>query len=77
MPETVNLESWNFSDGKKLSLAGTVPIDQVSDLRKFEKAMRVNPTFARGQGDDLGYHASSSGNYSWSFSVVLKRGEEL
>jgi hypothetical protein len=77
LPETVNLESWNFGDGKNLSLGGTVAIDQVSDLRKFEKALRANSIFARGQGNDLNYHASSSGNYSWSFSVVLKRGEEL
>ena len=77
MPETVNLETWNFSDGKKLALSGTVPVDQVSDLRKFEKGMRVHPVFGRGRGDDLNYRQTSPGTYSWSFSVELKRGEEL
>jgi hypothetical protein len=77
LPETVSLESWNFGDGKKLALGGTVPIDQVSDLRKFEKAMRNNQIFGRGRGDDLNYRQSGPGTYSWSFSVELKRGEEL
>jgi len=77
LPETVKLETWNFSEGRKLALAGTVPQDSASDLRKFEKTMRNLPLFARGRGDELNYSSSgASGTYRWSFSVELQKGEE-
>lgn len=76
LPETVKLETWNFSDGKKLALAGTVPQDAAGDLRKFEKAMRSNSLFTRGRGDELNYGSSgASGTYRWSFSLELNKGE--
>jgi hypothetical protein len=83
MPETLSLESWNFSDGRKLVLNGTVPVDQVNDLRDFARKLRGSstkdgqPMFDRGKPEDLNYRASSPGNYTWGLSVEMKRGEDL
>jgi hypothetical protein len=81
MPETIALETWNFGDGKRLSLAGSVPVDQVKDLTGFAKALRNytkggKPMFERSAGDDLNYRATSAGTYGWSLNLELIRGAE-
>ena len=81
MPETVTLESWNFSDGKKLVLAGTAPADQTTELINFESAMRKasdskgQPMFNRTKGDHLSYQIDRPGSVRWSFGLELNRAE--
>lgn len=82
MPETLSLESWNFGEGKKLSLNGSAPSnDQVQEILNFEKAVRKatdkdgNPMFAPNKGDYLSYRPGPNGSVVWGFSVELKRSE--
>jgi hypothetical protein len=84
LPASVNLESFNFSDGKKLTLVGSAPSDALQQLLDFETAMRKatingqvlfdsNPT----RGENLRYAAMGPNTYRWNFSVELKRSENI
>lgn len=80
MPETLSLESMNFSDGKRLLLSGTAPSDQVGPLIEFEAAMRKatgpsgQPMFDPLKGDNLSYHANpGASTVSWNFALELKK----
>mgnify|MGYP001156511852 FL=1 len=81
MPTSIMLESLNFSDGKRLTLRGTAPSDQVAQLIEFEPAMRkavVNgqPFFHPTKGENLNYQANpAAGTVTWNFSLELKRVE--
>jgi hypothetical protein len=82
MPEGLTLEGWNFTDGRKLSLNGTVPADQVQQLvDNFYPAMRKAPRdkdrlFDTSKpGENLNYSQITPGNYRWSFALELKRTE--
>ncbi|MGC3957829.1 MAG: hypothetical protein QM813_07735 [Verrucomicrobiota bacterium] len=80
LPETLTLESFGFSDGRKLALSGTAPGDSVGDVNKFygdiRKAM-VNgqPIFDFNKGQQLSTRAMPGGLVSWNFGLELKRTE--
>ncbi len=82
MPDGLTLDSWNFVDGKRLTLSGTGPSDGgVKDVLQFEGDMRK----ARGSDDQLmftdGGESTSthlnpgSASISWNFSLILRRVE--
>jgi len=83
IPADATLDSFNFSDGHRLSLNGTAPADKVQDLLNFESSMRKAPAndlpnapslFDRDKGDPLTYHVSGQ-VVNWNFSLELKRAE--
>jgi hypothetical protein len=79
LPEALTLEVLDFRDGKKLTLNGTAPADQVNMLLDFNEAMRKatskdNPLFRK--FGDLQYNkAAGGGTVSWNFSCELNRVE--
>jgi hypothetical protein len=85
MPETLSLDTWNFGDGKRLTLNGSAPSNEnVQQVLDFEKSVRKapNPTTKDGQllfdpnkGDYLSYRPGPNGSVVWGFSVELKRSE--
>ena len=80
LPESARLENFNFSDGRKLSLAGTSPKTQVQESLVFSANLRKaragdHPLFGLG-GDAFDYRdaAGAGGNdASWTFSLELAR----
>lgn len=83
IPAEATLDSFNFSDGHRLSLNGTAPADKVQELLNFESSMRkapandlptAQPLFDRDKGDPLTYHVSGQ-VVNWNFSLELKRSE--
>jgi hypothetical protein len=81
LPESVTLDGYNFSEGKKLTLSGSAPSDQVKRLLDFDSDIRkavVNgqPLFDPNAGDHLTYHSSPNG-VTWSCVLELKRSEAL
>ena len=82
MPEGLTLDSLNFSEGKRLSLKGTAPADQVSEINNFEDAMRKQDKdgqkfFDPNGGEHFITHSMPGGGMSWSFVLELKRSEVL
>jgi len=85
MPETLSLESWNFSDGKRLVLNGTAPSSEhVQEVLDFEKALRkyIDPKdgqqmFDPNKGEYLNWTRGANDTIRWSFAVELKHSEAL
>ena len=82
LPDGVTLDGYNFSDGKKLTLSGTAPGDQVKRLLDFDADIRkaaVNgqPLFDPNAGDHVTYRSGPGGAVSWSCVLELKRSEAL
>ena len=83
MPEGLTLESLNFSDGKKLTLSGTVPAQQIISANDFSGKLRKyvknqQPMFGD-EGDAFAAHVGGAGGgtmANWSFGLELKRGEK-
>jgi hypothetical protein len=80
MPEGLTLEFLNFSDGKSLALAGTVPAQQVGAANEFSGKLRKatfhgQQLFDPNGGEPFQYHNAAAGMANWSFSLELKRGE--
>ncbi len=80
LPETLTLESFGFSDGRKLALSGTAPADSVGDVNKFygeiRKATANNqPMFDFNKGQPLSTRAGPGGLVNWNFGLELKRTE--
>jgi hypothetical protein len=84
MPENVQLETFGFTDGRKLSLSGTAPADKVNDVLEFYGAMRKatlkgQPMFdATGakKGQELSQRLGPGGTVvNWNFGLELKRTE--
>lgn len=80
LPETLTLESFGFSDGRKLALSGTAPGDSVGDVNKFYGEIRkatVNnqPVFDFNKGQPLSTRAGPGGLVNWNFGLELKRTE--
>jgi len=80
LPETLALENFGFSDGKKLVLNGTAPTDAIQQIYDFDKAMRRavqpetnEPLFDPLKGDYPTYQSAQGGNVRWSMSLELKR----
>jgi hypothetical protein len=87
MPEGLTLDSMNFNDGKTMSLAGTVPSQQLISASDFSgKLSRATvtsgphagqPLFNSELSDPFQSHVNpGNATASWSFSLELKRGEE-
>jgi len=83
MPDTITLEDMNFNEGKRLSLRGTAPNDQVQQLINFQAALRKatkegEQLFDSAKGDSLNWHVNPGAGaqtVSWSFGLELKRTE--
>ena len=81
LPDGVTLDGYNFNDGKKLTLSGSAPADQVKRLLDFDADIRkavVNGQllFDPNAGDHVTYRSAPSG-VSWSCVLELKRSEAL
>ncbi len=80
-PETVTLETFGFSDGRKLVLNGTAPQENNSDVLKMFADMRkatVNgqPMFDFTKGKEPELHLNPDGKtVRWNFTLELKRTE--
>ncbi len=83
MPDSLTLDSMNFNEGRRLTLTGTAPSDQVSDINDFETAMRKyvdngQPLFDPVGGTHFKYRSNPGGTtVTWDFSLDLKRTEAL
>jgi hypothetical protein len=82
LPDGVTLEGYSFSDGKKITLSGTAPKDQVKRLLDFDADIRkaaINgqPLFDPNSGDHVVYHDAAGGNVTWNCVLELKRSEAL
>jgi len=82
MPETSRLDSFNFNDGKKLSLNGTCPKDDVQAALDFSGKLRKATVEGRrifgDGGDQFAYRPATgsggAGDVNWSFSLEIQRG---
>jgi hypothetical protein len=76
------LQSLDFADGRKLTLNGTCPKDQVSTLIDYSSNLkkakvRNQPLFHPSKGDPFTYRDMPGGAMvAWNFSVELNRTEE-
>jgi hypothetical protein len=82
LPDGIILEGYSFSDGKKLTLSGSAPADQVKRLLDFDADIRkavVNgqALFDPNAGDHITYRSAAGGTVSWSCVLELKRAEAL
>jgi len=80
LPETLTLESFGFSDGRKLALSGTAPADSVGDVNKFYGEIRKyqqnnQVMFDFNKGQPLSTRAMPGGLVNWNFGLELKRTE--
>jgi hypothetical protein len=82
LPAALTLDSFNFSGGKRLTLRGTAPADQVQQTLDFERIMRRatigngDPLFDLSKTENL--IVNQRGNiYSWEWNLELKRSEAL
>lgn len=78
LPETLTLDSFGFSDGRKLTLSGTAPADSYGDVTKFygeiQKATLSNqPMFDFNKGQQLQTRVGAGGLVNWNFMLELKR----
>ena len=79
LPENVTLDSFNFTDGHRLTLNGTAPPDYGQQLIKFDDTLRKSmpdglPLFDRFKGDFINSHLMGS-TISWALSAELKRAD--
>jgi hypothetical protein len=77
--ENMTLDSMNFSEGRRLTLAGTGPGDAIKELYAFEGDMRKaiirgQPLFDPNKGESIQFRVQGS-IASWSLSLELKRSE--
>lgn len=80
LPETLTLDSFGFSDGRKLDLNGTAPADSVGDVNKFYGEIRKyqqggQPMFDFNKGKQLSTRVGPGGLVNWNFGLELKRVE--
>jgi hypothetical protein len=83
MPETLTLESCNFSGGKRLTISGSVSNDQVGMVYKFHDALKkyrlpdgqllFDPM--RGEVPTTRVLNPTTGPTSWTLMLELKRSE--
>ena len=81
LPVSAGMEGFTFSEGKRLSLNGTIPSDQIRQILDFDAALRKykKPNDDEFLFDPLSGEAVSyqllGGNYNWRLSLELKRTE--
>ena len=81
LPESAQLDTFGFSDGRKLSLSGTAPSDSANAVIEFYGAMRKatlngQPMFDSAKVQELSQRAVPGGNLVWSFGLELKQTEK-
>jgi hypothetical protein len=75
MPESLTLENWNFSDGKRLSLRGTGVNTAKTQALTFEEKIRHSPLFDPLKGETLHTQDNPGAQtFSWDFVVELRPG---
>jgi len=79
LPENATLESINFTEGKRLTLSGTAPADEIQSLYDFERDMRKavvdgQPLFDSNKGESLQFRAQGA-SANWTLVLELKRAE--
>ena len=79
LKENMTLESMNFSDGRRLNLAGTAPGDTTDQLYAFEGDMRKatirgQPLFDPNKGESIQFRITGA-TAAWTLSLELKRSE--
>jgi hypothetical protein len=80
-PESLMLDSMSFSDGKRLTLSGTVPAPQVQDELNFEGALRSATNndgqllFDNTKETENSKTPHQGGSIAWSFRLELNRPE--
>jgi hypothetical protein len=82
MPTNITLQRFSFADGKKLSLSGTAPDDQVNTLFNFNTAMQKatnqnRPMFDLQGGEPVTPRKGAPHTVTWSFSLQLQHTEKL
>ena len=81
MPNELTLDSFNFNDGRKLTLSGTAPNGEAKSTLEFFDRLRkakINdqPLFDSAKGDSAPRSgAAPGGAVSWGFTFELKRAE--
>jgi len=80
LPVNATLEGFTFSAGKRLSLNGMIPSDQVQEILKFDAALRKykkddDELFDAFGGENVTYQQVQGGNYNWRLGLELKRTE--
>lgn len=81
LPETLQLESINFTEGRRLVLQGTAPMGQVQQIYAFNDGLRkvqVNgqSLFDPTKGESPSYQTAPGGAaLNWNFTLELKRAE--
>jgi hypothetical protein len=80
LPETLTLDTFAFSDGRKLRLSGTAPGDAATDIIKFygeiQKAtLSGQPMFDSTKVQQLSTTVGMGGAINWNFGLELKRAE--
>jgi hypothetical protein len=80
MPQGITLQRYDFSDGQRVSLSGTVPQDMVNDLFTFDAAIhkkQVNGqyVFDQAKGEHVNPRVASNGQETWSLTLELVRTE--
>jgi hypothetical protein len=78
MPAGITLEQLNFTGGKKMSLNGTAPADQVGSIIDFSDSLRKfvirgQQLFDLRQNDPPKTHVMAGGIVRWSYELELKR----
>jgi len=80
LPEGTSLQRLSFSDGRKISLKGSVDPGDISKIIDFNDGLRKatvkdEPMFDPMEGDAFS-EQTLAGKVVWSFGLVLKHGEE-
>ena len=82
LPANVTLEGFNFSGGKRLSLNGSAPEDQVQQIYDFNAALKKakmgnedEDLFDPLSGEAPTYQKGPGGTILWRLSLDLKRTE--
>lgn len=81
LPQTLTLDNFSFSDGRRLRLSGTAPGDAAMDVTTFyrdilkAKAASGQPLFDYTKGQPLSSQAGVNGTVNWNFTLELKRAE--
>jgi hypothetical protein len=80
-PEGITLQRLSFSDGQKLTLAGTATPDQITSLIDLNKNLHANgpdnkPMFLPDTGDALKYQQNNN-SVTWNISLLLAHAEDV
>jgi hypothetical protein len=79
MPEGLTLDGWNLSDGRRLNLNGSAPVDQAKEILDFDAALRKQAPdgralFLSDKGEHATYQKSPQG-LTWRLTLELNQTE--